>query len=129
MLEDLGAAEMRHNSGGALLSHTVGVFNILYNQDESDDICLAGLCHSVYGTQYYKRKATDDRELVKSVIGEKAERLAWLFCYLNREKFWEYYGQGLKPLLGGDMIEVSPEEESGLLAMIEANQQESTRSS
>jgi len=124
MLENLGAADMPHEGGRTLLAHTVGVFKLLHHQGESDDVCLAGLCHSIYGTQYYNSSATDDRELVKSVIGEKAERLAWLYCNLDREKFWEFYGQGMKPTVDGEMISVTLEEENGLFLMVEANNSE-----
>ena len=45
----------------------------------------AGLFHSIYGTAVFHHQTTADRGVIKSVIGEKAERLVYLFCILGRE--------------------------------------------
>ena len=45
----------------------------------------AGLFHSIYGTAVFHHQTTADRDVIQSVIGEKAEHLAYLFCILGRE--------------------------------------------
>jgi hypothetical protein len=42
----------------------------------------AGLYHSVYGTQSYHFKERVTRDQVKKLIGEKSEKLAFVFCSL-----------------------------------------------
>ena len=42
--------------------------------------------HSVYGTTYFKPKMTQDREVVRSLIGERAENLVYLFCNMDRPR-------------------------------------------
>jgi hypothetical protein len=45
------------------------------------DIVLAGLCHSIYGTDSYHTVTIDHsmRDEVRELIGERAEALAWEF--------------------------------------------------
>ena len=42
----------------------------------------AGLFHSVYGTAYFKPKMTVDRNAVRELIGDHAEALAAIFCFM-----------------------------------------------
>ena len=44
----------------------------------------AGLFHSIYGTAVFHHQ-TMIEDVIQSVIGEKAEHLAYLFCILGRE--------------------------------------------
>lgn len=45
---------------------------------------MHGLFHSVYGTSAYKPRLldVDDRQLVRDLIGGRAEEIAWAFCNL-----------------------------------------------
>lgn len=85
--ECLGASDVRH-SGRTLFEHLKGTYEILAKQDASQDVCLAGLFHSIYGTSYFKHASLDSknpshRALVRELIGERAEHLAYIFSTLS----------------------------------------------
>jgi hypothetical protein len=86
-LISLGTQTLEH-SGRTLYQHLCNVEDILRICRMDDDVCLAGLYHSIYGTNYYGIKTTNDRELIKSIIGEKAEYLVFLFCNADRPNCW-----------------------------------------
>ena len=83
-LKRLGTEETKH-SGGTLLDHLIGVSNILEEMGAPQHVQDAGWFHSIYGTAIFHQQTTADRGVIKSVIGEKAERLVYLFCILGRE--------------------------------------------
>jgi len=51
----------------------------------SEDVCRAGLFHSVYGTEFfnYNNSSQISREVVRGMIGEYSEKLAYEFCTLR----------------------------------------------
>jgi hypothetical protein len=77
-LISLGADKTPH-SGRVLLDHLKGVHDLLRDWDNSDDVCAAGLFHSIYGTEAFKHQSLEDRNKLIEVIGEYAEGLVWLF--------------------------------------------------
>ena len=79
------------HSGGALLEHLRGTHDLLHTWGNDQAVCVGGLFHSIYGTQaYHTRSASlEDRQRIRAVIGERAERLAFLFCVSNRGEFFE----------------------------------------
>jgi hypothetical protein len=84
------AQETPHGQS-TLWAHLVGVYNILRKCSFSEDVCVAGLFHSVYGTQAFKLSIVDKncRNEVKELIGEYAECLVWTFSILPRPKLLE----------------------------------------
>jgi Rps23 Pro-64 3,4-dihydroxylase Tpa1-like proline 4-hydroxylase len=71
---------------GAYLQHCLEVYNILTDKHCSEDVRLAGLYHSVYGTEFFDAGVNITRETVRSVIGEYAEELVHSFCTIeNRD--------------------------------------------
>ena len=78
------------HSGGALLEHLRGTHDLLHAWGNDQAVCVGGLFHSIYGTQaYHTRSASlEDRQRIRVVIGERAERLAFLFCVSNRGEFY-----------------------------------------
>ncbi len=83
-----GADQVSH-SEHTLLDHLVGVRALLLRWGANADVADAGLFHSVYGTEVFHRPPIpeSDRSIVRQLIGEKAERLAWLYCCLHRNEF------------------------------------------
>ena len=81
LLLDLNTDENPH-TGGALLDHLRGTHDFLQTWRNDQAVCVGGLFHSIYGTQAYRTESAslDDRQRIRSVIGERAERLAFLFC-------------------------------------------------
>lgn len=77
------------HSGAQLIDHLIGVHDKLKSWHCRSDICLAGLFHSIYGTESFAQQTVPlaERPLVQQVIGAEAERLAHLFCMLNVRGF------------------------------------------
>jgi hypothetical protein len=68
------------------INHCIEVYGILKKQNESEQLCNAGLYHSIYGTCYFNdtvQTIENDRDLIKSEIGEYAEELVYKMSVLN----------------------------------------------
>lgn len=79
-LESRGAAETGH-SGRSLLPHLEATSRLLEGWGAKETLCRAGLFHSVYGSDAFEKAIVEESErlLVRRLIGEEAEQLAWLF--------------------------------------------------
>ena len=123
-LIEMGGDKLAHNRVQSLYDHLVNVSLLLKKEGNEEYVCVAGLFHSVYGTQYWKHVLTADREKIRELIGDKAERLVWLFENLDRGKWWEFYGNEKKPNREGELIDVSVQEEADLVGIIRCNEME-----
>ena len=86
-LKELGCHKAPHGKGKyTLLEHLNSVSTILKRHDAPQYLQDAGLFHSVYGTTYFKPKMTQDRETIRSLIGDKAENLVYLFCNMKHPR-------------------------------------------
>ena len=81
-LKQLGSDKFKHRNQ-SLLEHLIGVRDILNKWGAPEYVQDGGLFHSVYGTTYFKPQMTTDRDAVRYLIGEKAEELAYWFCFLD----------------------------------------------
>ena len=83
-LKNLGCDDVGHNNQ-TLLDHLMGVHKLLKSWDTPEYVQDAGLFHSVYGTAYFMpaKGLVDDRQVVKDLIGDQAEEIAWWFCMLE----------------------------------------------
>ena len=79
------------HSKRTLLDHLIGTYNLLQGWDASESVCLAGLFHSVYGTEGFHATLAGipDRKIIVNIIGREAEALAWLFGIRTNQSFWE----------------------------------------
>jgi (p)ppGpp synthase/HD superfamily hydrolase len=79
-LLDNDADENAH-SGRNLIEHLLGTAELLMEWECDKDLVLAGLCHSIYGTDSYHTVTIDPsrRDEIRELIGERAEELAWQF--------------------------------------------------
>lgn len=86
LLTRVHADRVKH-SGRTLYDHLLGTHDLLKAWGTSKSICDAGLFHSIYGTKAFKHKAwpVADRETMRALIGEGAERLVFNFCTSNRK--------------------------------------------
>jgi len=52
-----------------------------------DEVCKAGLFHSIYGTEGFQgfKLHLSNRPRLRNLIGSDAERLAWIFCMVDRK--------------------------------------------
>ena len=72
------------HSGRTFFEHLFGTMSILERRKNSDDVLLAGLYHSIYGTESFKYENPNiNRDLIKSLIGEYSESLVYEFCTLK----------------------------------------------
>lgn len=119
LLTRVGCDELGH-SGRDLLTHLIGTYRILRQQSATEAVCLAGLFHSVYGTSFLQCTIAIDRAMVRQLIGEQAERLAWLFCVLDRPACWRST-ELLLPLRTGGNVNIQADELTELQQIEQAN--------
>ncbi|WP_413291357.1 DUF6817 domain-containing protein [Bdellovibrio sp. HCB337] len=125
-LERFGISTVSH-SQESLLSHLKGTSRILHNWGCSEAICLAGLCHSIYGTEsFLKVSATlDNREYVRNLIGTEGEKLAYLFGAHKKESLWKNLGLSdsfcVHDRFTDQQVIISKPELSGMITITLAN--------
>jgi hypothetical protein len=88
-LVGLGTESVPHSGERGFLAHLIGVFRDLENWGCDQDICRAGMFHSIYGTELFQKFALplDRREEVQELIGKRAEYLGFLNCLMDRKPF------------------------------------------
>lgn len=85
LLDALGFEGVEHDSHVPFKSHLIGTHRQLKEWGCPQYLCDAGLFHSAYGTEFFApQEVPGDRDSVRAVIGERAERLAWLWCNIDR---------------------------------------------
>src|SRR5688572_21929288 len=74
------------HTGRTYLAHLAAVYRLLAEQGYPEDVCRAGLFHSIYGTEKFQgfTLPLERRPQIRALIGERAERLAYLNCALDR---------------------------------------------
>jgi len=96
----LGTDKIPH-SGTPFLAHLLGVYRDLKEWGCPEPLVLAGLFHSIYGTEVFQGFALplERRAEVRELIGEEAERLAYANCALTRESLDASVAAGGAPRL------------------------------
>lgn len=133
-LDELGLASVAH-SGRTFLDHLLATEALLRRWDVPERVAIAGLFHSIYGTEHFRRVSVsfEERPRVRAAIGEDAERLAFLFCALRRASLLEVGTRGgpssdqsSRPVraLDGTTVDVSEAELTDLIAIYWANELE-----
>jgi len=76
------------HSAGDLLSHFRGTHDLLRRWGSPEAVCLAGLLHGVYGTWHVSHQTLklSERGTLRTLIGEEAEALVYLFAVTERPK-------------------------------------------
>ncbi len=84
-LEHIGTRGIPHYRQ-SLFDHLRGTYEILKRWGCPENVCVAGLFHSVYGTQPFRIQtiAYAQRREVRMFIGKRAERLVYLFSISDR---------------------------------------------
>lgn len=87
LLDSLTTRDIRH-FGRPLKDHLVGTHDLLEQWGYGEDLCLAGLFHSVYGTKTFKSVTLEatKRQRLRLLIGGYAESLVYVFCMSDRRK-------------------------------------------
>lgn len=81
-----GADKTAHAHERSLLTHLVGTARLLLAWNAPINTVRAGLCHSIYGTNVFRKVSlgTQERTRLQQTIGRRAEALVWLFSQLRR---------------------------------------------
>jgi len=119
----IGADNIRH-TGKTLLAHAIGVYKGLSGQGFSTDVCCAGLFHSIYGTELFQRfkLPVDRRADLRSLIGEYAENLVFINCFISRASLDAQMQMAQEPFTlvhreNGENISLSKSEFDDLVAV------------
>jgi hypothetical protein len=129
LLDAVGAVDVEHPSG-TLAEHLRGTYDVLASWSCPEHVRLAGLYHSVYGTEFFRTEtiALDARERVKEAIGDPAEQLAFLFCVMRRSSLYDNLDRGapysVEDREGGRIALAGIEQFAELLALDVANRLE-----
>jgi hypothetical protein len=89
-LKSAAAHETEH-SGRDLLRHLTNTYRILRRWGCPEYLCVAGLFHSVYGTEAFRHAmfTKRQRQLIRDKIGSNAEHAAYLYCIAERRSLYE----------------------------------------
>lgn len=87
-LLEIGIGEIPHTHK-SYLAHLVAVYRYLESNGCGEDVCRGGMFHSIYGTEKFQgfKLPLQRREEVRALIGDRAERLAYLNCAMDRASF------------------------------------------
>ena len=115
-LVEMGVEEVPHTHK-SYLAHLVAVYRDLEAQGCPEDVCRAGMFHSIYGTEKFQGFTLPlaRRGEVRALIGDRAERLAYLNCAMDRASFDRAVDQPAGPYrildrISGDEVTVSAED-------------------
>ena len=123
--------DLRPHLKSTLLEHLVNVAGMIEEWQEPEEYRLAGLCHSIYGTEFFQPLSVSlsERAKVRAVIGERAERLAYLFSAMSRQSLFqnlrdEFHARAAYRVfnrLSGEWVAISEDECRGLFTIALAN--------
>ena len=87
-LVGLGIEQVGHTAK-SYLAHLIGVYRDMESEGCTEEVCRAGMFHSIYGTEKFQRFALPlaRRSEVRTLIGDRAERLAYINCAMDRASF------------------------------------------
>ncbi|HZT78694.1 MAG TPA: hypothetical protein VFA26_00610 [Gemmataceae bacterium] len=84
-LVGLGIERVGHTQR-TYLAHLIAVYRLMEAHGCDAVLCRAGMFHSIYGTEQFQgfKLPPERRAEVRALIGERAERLAYLNCVMER---------------------------------------------
>ncbi len=87
-LKRIGIGGIAHTES-TYLAHLVSVFRDLERWGCDEEVCRGGMFHSIYGTQQFQgfKLTLERRDEVRGLIGQRAEWLAFLNCFMDRVSF------------------------------------------
>jgi len=111
-----GAAGVEHTDG-TYLGHCASVYRDMKKWGFDEDLARAGLFHSIYGTGIFQKFGLplERRAEVREMIGERAEKVAYLFCAMDYDSFDRELERGTPPYsmidrFTGEPVEMTPAE-------------------
>lgn len=74
----------KHSNNKTFYQHLFNVYTYLKEHGAPEEVCDAGLFHSIYGTEFYEfQNDRITREVVRGFIGNYAEELVYVFCTIK----------------------------------------------
>jgi hypothetical protein len=88
------------------MGHLIALYRMMAERGCSEEACRAGMFHSIYGTERFQgfKLGLDRRPEVRALIGERAERLAYINCAMDRASFDRALTEGREPYRVRDRI-------------------------
>jgi hypothetical protein len=122
---------VRHGTQ-SLEEHLFNTFHILTAWQQPLRVQYAGLMHSVYSTDVFNHRTFNfnERDRVRALVGDLAERLAYLFCTIDRRELLSVVRASgneapdsfeLTSRLDGRPLQVTPKDAGDLLVIYMAN--------
>ena len=130
LLKEFNTDENPHTNR-TLSDHLIGTYDILEKWNNTKEICLAGLFHSIYGTVVYQISSANlsKRKYIESIIGKRAEELVYLFCVTDRKEYFNIIEKNqkiLKDIVHNKEIHISKNDLDALIEIEFANTLEQT---
>jgi Domain of unknown function (DUF6817) len=99
-LVNLGIEQIAHTQKN-YLAHLISVSKLMQAAGCDEDLCRAGLFHSIYGTEKFQgfKLPLERRSELVELIGSRAERLAYWNCEMDRASLDELLSQADEPYL------------------------------
>ncbi len=97
-LVHIGVEQVPHTHK-SYLAHLIAVYRDLKAQNCPEDVCRAGMFHSIYGTEKFQGFTLPLERCgdVRALVGERAEYLAYLNCAMDRASFDRALEQPAEP--------------------------------
>lgn len=94
-LREMGIEDIAHSQKN-YLAHLVAVYHLMRHYGQDEELCIAGLFHSIYGTEKFQgfKLTLDQRGELSELIGPRAERLAYWNCLMDRATLDRQLEQG-----------------------------------
>jgi Rps23 Pro-64 3,4-dihydroxylase Tpa1-like proline 4-hydroxylase len=103
-LRDHGAETIGH-SGNSFLDHLEGVERVLDRWGTSLDVRMAGLLHSIYGTEGFQPISKVCQEDIEGLVGPDAELLIRYFCNIDPQKLIQSFESRKLSIVDKDGVE------------------------
>ena len=99
-LVNLGIEQVAHTQKN-YLAHLISVYKLMQAAGCEEELCRAGLFHSIYGTEKFQgfKLGLEQRAELAELIGSRAERLAYWNCLMDRGSLDELLGRTDEPFL------------------------------
>jgi len=122
-LKRVGADSVDHTEG-TYIAHCAAVYRDMKRWGADEELALAGFFHSAYGTGLFQRfkLGLERRTEIRELVGERAERLAYLNCAIVYACFDAELERGTPPYrmqnrLEGGELELSTDDFEDLCLM------------
>ncbi len=99
-LVNLGIEQVAHTQKN-YLAHLISVHRLMQAAGCDEELCRAGLFHSIYGTEKFQgfKLPLSQRAELAELIGQRAERLAYWNCLMDRASLDALLSQSSEPFL------------------------------